>query len=134
VIRRQATIFAAVTEEEVRVPAGCLAELGLGEGARVVVEAAPGRLLLTPDWDVQAVRADLHAIARDLTEARGRLRRVTGLLPEPAEPSDAAQVDADLLGTLECLLADDLEPALAKIQEAIGLLQEEGDAGDAGPR
>ncbi|HZF14182.1 MAG TPA: hypothetical protein VFE33_35750 [Thermoanaerobaculia bacterium] len=121
-IRRHATIF-ATGEEEVRVPPGCLAELGLAEGARVVVEAAPGRLLLTPYWDVQAVRADLHAIARDLAEVGSRLRRVTGLLPEPAEPAGAAEVGADLLGTLECLLADDLDPALAKLQDAMGLLQ-----------
>jgi antitoxin component of MazEF toxin-antitoxin module len=129
VIRRQATIFSA-PEEEVRVPPGCLAELGLGEGARVVVEVAPGRLLLTPYWDAAAVRADLHSIARDLAEVRRRLRRVTSLLPEPAEPDGAAEGaestaevgGADLLGTLECLLADDLDPALAKLQEALGSL------------
>lgn len=125
-IRRYATILAAGKEDEVRVPPGCLAELGLDAGARVVVEAAPGRFLLTPAWDVQAVRADLDAIARDLAEAGRRLRRLTGLLPEPAEPADAAEVGADLLGTLECLLADDLDPALAKLRDAMGLLQELG--------
>src|SRR5262249_45668760 len=120
VMRRQATVVSS-PDEEMRVPPGCLAELGLGEGARVVVEVTPGRLLLTPYWDAQAVRADLDGIARDLTEVRRRLRRVMGLLPEPAEPAASAEAGAELLGTLECLLADDLDPALAKLQQAVAL-------------
>ena len=126
-MRRYAAVFPAA-DGEVRVPQECLAELGLAQGTRVVLEATPGRLLLTPFWDVETVRADLGAIARDLDEIRGRLRRVTGLLPEtppqpsePPEPPEVAAVGADLLGTLECILADDLDPALAKLQEAVAV-------------
>jgi glutathione S-transferase len=122
-MRRYGTLFSASEEEEIRVPAECLAELGLAEGARVVVEAVPGRLLVTPYWDAQAVRADLDAIARGLAGLRGRLRRVAGLLPPPADAdSAAADPGADLLGTLECILVDDLEPALAKLRQAVALL------------
>jgi hypothetical protein len=133
-MRRTATV-SADPGEGVRVPSDCLAELGLGEGARVVVEAIPGRLLLTPYWDVQAVGADLGEIARDLEEVRGRLLQLAGLLPETAVPEaaesalgplKAESAGADLLGTLECILADDLEPALAKLQEAVALTRELG--------
>jgi hypothetical protein len=141
-VRRYAAVFPAAGEE-MRVPQECLAEMGLAQGTRVVVEATPGRLLLTPFWDVQAVRSDLGAIARDLAAIRGRLRRVAGLLPGPSgaglpnpvisvtpempempetlETPEMAEVGADLLGTLECILADDLEPALAKLQEAVAV-------------
>src|SRR3954452_17076888 len=105
-MRRTATL-SSTPNEEVRLPADCLAELGLGEGARVVVEAIPGRLLLTAYWDAQAVGADLGEIARDLEEVRGRLLRLAGLLPAPAATEAAEPVLAllnaggALLGTLE---------------------------------
>jgi hypothetical protein len=130
-MRRTATL-SSTPNEEVRLPADCLAELGLGEGARVVIEAIPGRLLLTAYWDARAVGADLGEIARDLEALRSRLLRLAGLLPEPAVPEAAeaalAPLDAgaDLLGTLECILADDLEPALAKLREAVALTREPG--------
>jgi antitoxin component of MazEF toxin-antitoxin module len=130
-VRKYAAVFPA-RGEEVRLPPECLAEMGLVEGTRVVLEASPGRLLLTPFWDVRAVRSDLGTIATELEEIRARLRRVAGLLPKPladaepdrtdgTDPTEMFAVGIDLLGTLECLLADDLEPALAKLQEAVTL-------------
>jgi hypothetical protein len=121
-VRRYAAVFPAVGEE-VRVPPECLAEMGLAEGERVVVEVMPGKLLFTTFWDVQAVRSALGGIARDLAEVRARLRHVAGLLPEPPEAGEAAVSDlgADLLGTIEVILADDLEPALTKLQEAVAV-------------
>jgi hypothetical protein len=129
-VRRSMEIFPTEGDrrDEVRVPPECLAEMGIAPGTRVVVEATPGRLLLSTFWDAREVRSDLGAIARDLEEIRGRLRRVAGLLPEPraagtAEPTpgtpEISEVGADLLGTLECILADDIEPALVKLQEAV---------------
>src|SRR5262245_3939307 len=99
-VRRYAAVFPAAGEE-VRVPSDCLAEMGLTEGERVVVEATPGKLLFTAFWDVQAVRSALGGIARDLAEVRTRLRHVAGLLPEPMEGEAAvSELAADLLGTL----------------------------------
>lgn len=136
-VRRYAEVFPS-RGEEVRLPPECLAVLGLAEGTRVVLEAGPGRLLLTPFWDLPAVRSDLGTITDDLREVRARLRRVTGLLPAPTEDSDPERSDTqemfavglDLLGTLECILADDLEPALAKLQEVVVLTL--GQMGDGG--
>jgi len=128
-VRRYAAVFPA-EDEELRVPPECLAEMGVAPGTRVVLEATRGRILLSTFWDVQTVRSDLGTIARDLEEIRGRLRRVAGLLPEPGgmgtakipeEAPEIATVGADLLGTLECILADDVEPALAKLQEAVAI-------------
>lgn len=151
-VRKYAAVFAA-RGEEIRVPAECLVEMGLAEGERMVVEALPGRLFLTPFWDAQAVRGDLREIARDLEAIRSRLRRVAGVLPDlsgsaeeeepfpgfpaagaaagaagPPVASGAAAAAADLLGTLECILADDIEPALAKLLEAVALAS--GQAGE----
>jgi hypothetical protein len=129
-VRRYVAVFPVAGGEELRVPSEYLAEMGVAPGARVVLEAAPGRILLSTFWDVQKVRSDLGAIARDLEEIRGRLRRVAGLLPEltgggaakmAEETPEIAEVGADLLGTLECILADDVEPALAKLQEAVAI-------------
>ncbi len=134
-VRRYAVVVPS-EGEEVRIPAECLAEMGVVLGARVAVETMPGRLLLTPFWDVQAVRSDLGTIAHDLEAIRARLRRVAGLLPEAAEEPEEAvaapalfELGADLLGTLECILADDLGSALAKLDEAVTLTlgQFEGD-------
>jgi antitoxin component of MazEF toxin-antitoxin module len=136
-VRRYATVFPS-RGEEVRLPPECLAEMGLAEGTRVVLEASPGRLLLTPFWDLPTVRSDLGTITDDLKEVRARLRRVAGRLPAPTESSEPERPDTpemfavglDLLGTLECILADDLEPALAKLQEVVVLTL--GQMGDGG--
>jgi hypothetical protein len=124
-MRKYASVFPS-RGEEVRIPSECLAEMGIAEGARVVLETRPGRLLLTPFWDLRTVHSDLGTITSELEEVRARLRRVARLLPEPAESPaletpEMFAVGIDLLGTLECILADDLEPALAKLQEAVTL-------------
>ncbi len=52
-------------------------------------------------------------------EARDFLRR-----QQPEVPEDEMEdPETDLLGTMECLLTDDLEPALRKLDELDGLLQ-----------
>jgi antitoxin component of MazEF toxin-antitoxin module len=124
-VRKVASVFPS-RGEEVRLPPECLTEMGIAEGARVVLETRSGRLLLTPFWDVRTVHSDLGTIASELEEIRARLRRVARLLPESAESPapetpEMFAVGIDLLGTLECILADDLEPALAKLQEAVTL-------------
>ena len=51
-------------------------------------------------------------------EARDFLRQ------QPEAPEDEMEdPETDLLGTMECLLTDDLEPALRKLDELDGLLQ-----------
>ncbi|HTQ80639.1 MAG TPA: hypothetical protein VMM92_11625 [Thermoanaerobaculia bacterium] len=125
-VRRHAVVF-ATQGEEMGVPADCLAAMGFAPGERVTVEASPGRLQLTPFWDAEAMRADLRGLALDLESLSARLREVAGRLPEPPNdadlpsPLDLNAVGTELLGALECILADDLEPALAKLRDAVDL-------------
>lgn len=61
------------------------------------------------------LKKEVRAFGR---EARDFLRT----RPEIAE-DELEKLETDLLGTVECLLADDLEPALKKLDELEGLIK-----------
>jgi hypothetical protein len=61
------------------------------------------------------LRKELRAFGRD---ARKFVRT------RPDKPEDELEIlEGDMLGTVECLLMDDLEPALRKLEELDGLLK-----------
>jgi hypothetical protein len=63
----------------------------------------------------RSLKKELRAFGR---EARAFLRT------RPEKPEDELEdLETDMLGGLECLLADDLEPALRKLQELDALLK-----------
>jgi len=56
-------------------------------------------------------------------EAFGRSARAF-VRARPAKPEDELEaLKDDVLGTVECLLTDDLQPALRKLEELDGLLE-----------
>jgi hypothetical protein len=63
----------------------------------------------------RTLKKEMQAFVR---EARDYLRL------QPESPEDELEdPETDLLGTMECLLTDDLEPALKKLDELDGLLR-----------
>lgn len=62
---------------------------------------------------------------RDLREIRERVQTYIDGLPKVSDEELEAQatLEAELLGLLECLVADDLDPALAKL-ESLAALEE----------
>jgi len=61
------------------------------------------------------LKRELRAFGRD---ARAFVRT------RPEKPEDELEIlESDVLGTVECLLTDDLEPALAKLEELDDLLK-----------
>jgi len=61
------------------------------------------------------LKKELRAFGRD---ARDFVRT------RPEKPEDELEVlEGDVLGTVECLLTDDLQPALKKLEELDGLLE-----------
>ena len=65
------------------------------------------------------MKKEVRAFAR---EAREFLR----LRPEKPE-DDLDALETDVLGTVECLLSDDLGPALKKLEELDGVLKRAAD-------
>jgi hypothetical protein len=61
------------------------------------------------------LKKEVRAFGRD---ARGFLRT----RPETPE-EEREDLESDVLGTVECLLSDDLEPALKKLEELEALLK-----------
>jgi hypothetical protein len=64
---------------------------------------------------------DLSNERRILTEMRERVQGYMAAFPDlPDEEIEAQRTrESVVLGTLECLMADDLEPALAKLESLV---------------
>jgi antitoxin component of MazEF toxin-antitoxin module len=127
-LRRPVTVHAAL-ENEVRIPADCLAEMGVPEGGPASVQAARGRLVLVTPRSVRQVQAELWELARGLEDLRDRLTEMCRELPEPPDPMLRAEVpadvEADIQGTLECVVSDDLDPAIEKLRAAAAVTAQE---------
>ena len=94
---------------ELRLPADCLNALGLAEGTSGTVRVSPERLVLTPEMEIGRAREEIAALAAELEGAQEALRRLARALPR--EPGEVEDVRA----ALECLLQDELLPAVRKL-------------------
>jgi hypothetical protein len=110
----------ASPQNEVRVPADWLPELGIAEGEPASPQLARGRLVLTRLPDLPGVQSRLSSIAERLEVLRDELAETARELPEPLEPLSgaeaAADAESDVLGTIECLLSDEFDPAIRKLR------------------
>jgi hypothetical protein len=99
---------------------GALERFGFGLEAPVVLRFSDGRLEIRPLNTPRAIREKLRKAAGDLREFTERIRRFARELP--AGPDDAPETgearEGELLGMLECLIADDLDPAVQKLESA----------------
>lgn len=106
-----------------------LSAAGLTEGARLLARLSPGRLSAGPFPVPDDVQGRCRLLGADLADFAERVRELSASLPEPpaeglAEKSPET-VESSIQGTLQCVLADDLEPAIRSFLEAGGVSQEE---------
>ena len=110
-LRRIVRVRRAEGEGELRLPEDCLNALGLKEGTRGTVVVSPERLVLTPDLHAGHAREQLAVVAGELELAEEELRRLArGLRRDPDSPDETVAV-------LECLLQDELLPAIRQLWE-----------------
>lgn len=106
-----------------------LSAAGLPVGARLLVRLSPGRLSAGPFPEPDDVRGRCRLLAADLADFAERVRELDAGLPAvPAEglaEEGPETVETSIQGTLQCVLADDLEPAIRSLLEAGGLSQDE---------
>jgi hypothetical protein len=96
-----------------------LSRFGFRPDQEVVVRFGSERLEVRPRNAPEQVQEKLLRAAEELKAVR---ERVEGLLrdlpPVTDEELEEASPRAELLGMLECLLSDDLDPAIAKLDSA----------------
>lgn len=106
-----------------------LSVAGLAAGTRLLVRLSPGRLSAGPFPEPDDVRGRCRLLAADLGDFAERVRELHARLPPPPEEVLAEEgpetVESSVQGTLECVLADSLEPAIRSLLEAAGVSQEE---------
>jgi hypothetical protein len=97
-----------------------LERFGFQSGQQVVVRFARGRVEIRPRGTPEAVKERLKLKARDLRDLADQMRDLARELPgaggDPlAEGSEG--LEEELVALVECLLADNLEPAIRKLEE-----------------
>ena len=126
---RKRVILRSAPEDQVHVPAELLAAMRVADGGTVSAQVSPGRLVLTAPREIGEVQSELGRVARELQGLRDRLADMAGELPEPAEAVLRAEVppdvESDVLGTLEVVLNDDIDPALRKLRAAAAVTPEQ---------
>lgn len=102
-----------------------LASWGLPAGSRVLVRVSPGRLWAGPFLEADDFQGRCRVLAQDLEDFAERVRELHARLPAvPAE--EGAETEESLLrSTLECVLADRLDPAVRSLLEGGGVSREE---------
>jgi len=95
-----------------------LSRFGFREDQKVSVLFAPDRLIIRPRGNPDAIREKLLLAAKDLQEIRDRMEGLRRQLPQVSDDDLEAEetVEGELLGLLECLIADDLDPAIQKMR------------------
>jgi hypothetical protein len=97
-----------------------LKRYGLAPGQEVVVRFRPERLEIRPRNTPEEVRQKLKGAVQELRSLRERIQGWTLELPAVSDEAleSGETLEGELLGMLECLLADDLEPAIRKLESA----------------
>lgn len=95
-----------------------LSRFGFQPGQEVVVRFAHEKLEVLPRGSSREVRRKLTRAAEELRAFAEGMRTLLQELPEVPddEPEKADTWEAEVLGMLECLLADDLLPAIEKLE------------------
>jgi hypothetical protein len=95
-----------------------LQRFGFAPDQPVVVRFSEQRLEIRPVASLGAVRDQMLRSVDELRTFRERMRGLLRSLPpvtdEQLESGEAAEVE--ILGTLECLISDDLDPAIRKLR------------------
>jgi hypothetical protein len=95
-----------------------LERFGFAPDQPVVVRFSAERLEIRPVGSLGSVR---EKMLRSVAELRAFREKMRGLLESlPRVPDEALESggspEGEILGTLECLISDDLEPAIRKLQ------------------
>jgi hypothetical protein len=95
-----------------------LKRFGFAPGQAVLVRFDQERLEILPMSSPEVVRDKLKQAAGELRAFRERMRNLVKELPSGSdeELEEDGTLEGELLGMLECLLSDDLEPALRKLE------------------
>ena len=97
--------------------AGALERFGFGLESPVVLRFSDERLEIRPLHTPRAIRERLRQAAGDLREFTERIRGFARDLPPGSEEQEPEALrEGELLGMLECLIADDLDPAVQKLE------------------
>jgi len=96
---------------------------GFEPGQSVILRFALERLEIRPRNTTEEIRDKLLSAAEEIKSFKARMLAFARDLPPVSdeEPEEAETLEGDLLGMLECLVADDLEPAIAKLESVTRL-------------
>lgn len=126
-LRRTVSVL-STAENEARLPASCLAELGLSEGAQAVLQVSPGRLLLTEARETHELQRDAERFAGEVESLQARIGQWAQKLPEipdeVAEGNLPPSVESELRFAAECVVNDDLRPAAQRLRSAAAATDE----------
>jgi hypothetical protein len=100
-----------------------LRRFGFAPDQPVVVRFSEQRLEIRPVGSLGAVRDKMLGSVAELRAFREKMRGLLESLPRVTgeEVESGESLEAEVLGTLECLIADDLDPAIRKLQSVEGL-------------
>jgi hypothetical protein len=95
-----------------------LKRFGFAPGQAVLVRFDQERLEIRPMSSPEVVRDKLKQAAGELKAFRERMRNLAEDLPSVSdeELEEEGTLEDHLLGMLECLLSDDLDPAIQKLE------------------
>jgi hypothetical protein len=94
-------------------------------------EFTPPPIPADPPWTVPFAQVILGVAARSIASAADLLERVHAGLPEPSDLADRQEgrkpydQATDILATIECVLEDDLRPALEALQRSAAITDAE---------
>ncbi|HKI02111.1 MAG TPA: hypothetical protein VKK31_09030 [Thermoanaerobaculia bacterium] len=96
---------------------------GFEEGQGVVMRLAPERLEIRPRRSPEAIRDKLLGAAGEVKELRERILAFMKDLPQASdeELEEDGSLEGELLGMLECLVEDNLTPAIVKLESVVKL-------------
>ena len=105
-----------------------LQRFGFAPDQPVVVRFSEQRLEIRPVASLGAVREQMLRSVDELRAFRNKMRGLLAALPRVTdeELESGETPEGELLGTLECLISDDLDPAIRKLQGVERLKGPEG--------
>ncbi|HEX4497831.1 MAG TPA: hypothetical protein VIE43_19310 [Thermoanaerobaculia bacterium] len=101
-----------------------LERFGFQPGQQVVIRFTRGRVEIRPRGTAEAVKERLKLKARDLRDLAEQMRDLARELPAHGgdRTVDGAEgLEEELVALVECLLVDNLEPAIRRLEEVDGL-------------
>jgi hypothetical protein len=113
-LQRQGTMICLPVGSEL-----ALERFGFRTGQQVMIRFARERVEIRPRGTPEAVRGRLKLAARDLRELAEQMKDLARELPSAgAGPSveGAEGLEEELVAMVECLLADNLEPAIRRLE------------------